>query len=44
MNGKQFFDNPAALGASLVRGLAARITPPDRADKGMYLVFPASGR
>ena len=29
MNGKQFFDNPAALGVSIVRGLVAHI-PPDR--------------
>ena len=28
MNVKQFFDNPAAQAASLVRGLAARTPPP----------------
>ena len=27
LNGKQFFDNPAALGVSMVRGPAARIPP-----------------
>ena len=28
MNRKHFFTNPAALGKSIVRGLAARISPP----------------